>query len=145
MKAKLVGTALFVLTTAAVAYPALKGNAPIDTVSINSTTLQNPLPVNQLPVNRPVIDVVFVLDTTGSMGGLIDAAKEKIWSIASSMASAQPAPIIRMGLVGYRDRGDEYVTRVVDLSTRHRHDVRDADAVHRERRRRWSRKASTRR
>ncbi len=68
-------------------------------------------------MNRPVIDVVFVLDTTGSMGGLIDAAKEKIWSIASSMASAQPAPIIRMGLVGYRDRGDEYVTRVVDLSS----------------------------
>jgi Mg-chelatase subunit ChlD len=70
-----------------------------------------------LPVNRPVIDVVFVLDTTGSMSGLIDAAKEKIWSIASSMVSAQPTPIIRMGLVAYRDRGDEYVTRVVDLSS----------------------------
>ena len=65
---------------------------------------------------RPHIDVVFALDTTGSMGGLIAAAKDKIWAIASSMALAQPAPIIRMGLVAYRDRGDEYVTRVVDLS-----------------------------
>ena len=111
MKAKLVGTALFVLTTAAVAYPALRSNGPINATPIVTAPLQ---PV--LPVNRPVIDVVFVLDTTGSMSGLIDAAKEKIWSIASSMASAQPAPIIRMGLVGYRDRGDEYVTRVVDLS-----------------------------
>ena len=60
--------------------------------------------------------MVFVLDTTGSMGGMIEAAKEKIWSIASSMASAQTAPEIKMGLVAYRDRGDDYVTRVVNLS-----------------------------
>ncbi|MGH8548132.1 MAG: VWA domain-containing protein [Methylococcales bacterium] len=62
------------------------------------------------------IEVVFVLDTTGSMSGLIQAAKEKIWSIASSMASAESQPEIRIGLVAYRDRGDDYVTRVVDLS-----------------------------
>ena len=60
--------------------------------------------------------MAFVLDTTGSMGGLIQAAKEKIWSIASNLASAQPAPEIRMGLVAYRDRGDAYVTRIIDLS-----------------------------
>jgi len=51
------------------------------------------------------------------MGGLIQAAKEKIWSIATTLASAQSAPEIRMGLVAYRDRGDAYVTRVVDLSS----------------------------
>lgn len=71
-----------------------------------------------LPVGneRPRIEAVFVLDTTGSMSGLIAAAKEKIWSIASTMAAAQPAPEIRLGLVAYRDRGDRYVTRTVDLS-----------------------------
>lgn len=58
-----------------------------------------------------------MLDTAGSMAGLIDAAKEKIWSIASSMSQATPTPVIRMGLVAYRDRGDVYVTRTVDLST----------------------------
>ena len=63
------------------------------------------------------IDVVFVLDTTSSMSGLIQAAKEKIWSIASSMASAQQNPDIRMGLVAFRDRGDAYITRVYDLSS----------------------------
>lgn len=56
------------------------------------------------------VEVVFVLDTTGSMSGLIEGAKQKIWSIASTVAQAQPAPEIRMGLVGYRDRGDQYVT-----------------------------------
>lgn len=66
---------------------------------------------------RPRVDLVFVLDTTGSMGGLIQAAKEKIWSIATTMAQARPVPEIRIGLVGFRDRGDEYVTRVFDLTT----------------------------
>ncbi|MGH8552310.1 MAG: VWA domain-containing protein [Methylococcales bacterium] len=67
-------------------------------------------------VRQSKIEVVFVLDTTGSMGGLIAAAKEKIWSIATSMAAAETQTDIRMGLVAYRDRGDDYVTKVVDLS-----------------------------
>ena len=50
------------------------------------------------------------------MSGLIETAKEKIWSIASTMASAQPTPEIRIGLIGYRDKGDAYVTRRIDLS-----------------------------
>ncbi|MGZ4984173.1 MAG: vWA domain-containing protein, partial [Chthoniobacterales bacterium] len=29
---------------------------------------------------KPRIEVCFVLDTTGSMGGLIEGAKQKIWS-----------------------------------------------------------------
>jgi Mg-chelatase subunit ChlD len=66
---------------------------------------------------RPKVEVVFVLDTTGSMSGLIQAAKDNIWSIASTMASAQPAPEIRMGLVAFRDRGDDYVTQRVDLDS----------------------------
>ncbi|MBL4590569.1 MAG: VWA domain-containing protein [Phycisphaerales bacterium] len=62
------------------------------------------------------IDVVFVLDTTGSMGGLIDGAKEKIWAIANQIAMADPSPKVRMGLVGYRDRGDKYVTTITQLT-----------------------------
>ncbi len=62
------------------------------------------------------IEVVFVLDTTSSMSGLIQAAKEKIWSIASTMASARQNPDIKMGLVAFRDRGDAYITKVLDLS-----------------------------
>ena len=64
----------------------------------------------------PVVEVAFVLDTTGSMGGLIAGAKQKIWSIASKIASAQPTPTLRVGLVGYRDKGDAYITRSYDLT-----------------------------
>lgn len=82
----------------------------------------NPLAV---PQGKAKVDVVFVLDTTGSMSGLIQTAKEKIWSIATTMASAQPTPELRIGLVAYRDRGDAYVTQVVDLSA-------DLDSVYAE-------------
>ncbi|MDH3520228.1 MAG: VWA domain-containing protein [Myxococcales bacterium] len=69
------------------------------------------------PGGAPRIEVAFVLDTTGSMAGLIEGAKREIWSIANQMVNAQPTPEIRMGLIGYRDRGDAYVTRAHDLSS----------------------------
>jgi Mg-chelatase subunit ChlD len=64
----------------------------------------------------PQVEVCFVLDTTGSMSGLIEGAKAKIWSIANQMIAAKPMPELRIALIGYRDRGDEYVTRIHDLS-----------------------------
>lgn len=104
MKSKIIALALFAITVATVAlYPSYQ----------SSGAIAKPL-VDTLTNERSHIEVVFVLDTTGSMSGLIQAAKEKVWSIASTMAQADPAPEIKMGLVAYRDRGDEYVTRVVD-------------------------------
>ncbi|HEY0707882.1 MAG TPA: vWA domain-containing protein, partial [Polyangia bacterium] len=71
----------------------------------------------QQPANpqRPRVELVFALDTTSSMSGLIEGAKRKIWSLASFVAQGQPTPDLRVGLVAYRDVGDEYVTRVHDL------------------------------
>ncbi|MES9993310.1 MAG: vWA domain-containing protein [Candidatus Thiodiazotropha sp.] len=121
MKSKIIAVALFALTAGGIAfYPALK--------EVGAVNMAQPDPV-QLPIvtditqGMPKVEVVFVLDTTGSMSGLIQASKEKIWSIATTMAQADPAPEIKMGLVAYRDRGDDYVTRVVDLS-------KDLDSVY---------------
>jgi hypothetical protein len=50
------------------------------------------------------------------MGGLLEGAKQKIWSIANDMISAKPTPELKVGLVGYRDRGDEYVVRPYALT-----------------------------
>ncbi len=109
MKTKLLGIALFGLTLAAVFYyPQLNAKH----IGVDPT--DDPGPVL---TQSPRIDVVFALDTTGSMGGLIQTAKEKIWSIATTMSNAQQAPEIRIGLVAYRDRGDAYVTKIVDLSS----------------------------
>jgi len=65
---------------------------------------------------RPRIEVVFAVDTTGSMGGLIDGAKRKVWSIANALASGQPRPDVRVGLVAYRDLGDAYVVQPTPLT-----------------------------
>ncbi len=77
------------------------------------------VPVVQAPpAVRPAnaVEVVFVLDTTGSMGGLIQSAKEKIWGIANMFALAEPTLTVRIGLVGYRDRKDDYITKLTKLS-----------------------------
>jgi Mg-chelatase subunit ChlD len=98
-----------------------------------SEPLQQPPAIAPIPADpaapdagaESVIDVVFVLDTTGSMSGLIEGAKQKIWSIANTIATAQPRPVVRMGLVGYRDRGDAYITKLTPLTD-------DLDAIYAE-------------
>ena len=68
------------------------------------------------PVKRPVVEVAFVVDTTGSMSGLIAGAKRKIWFIANQIILGKPRPDLRIALVPYRDKGDQYVTKVFDLT-----------------------------
>ncbi|MDO4178118.1 MAG: vWA domain-containing protein [Phascolarctobacterium sp.] len=63
------------------------------------------------------VEIVFVLDTTGSMGGLIQGAKDKIWTIVNDVMQHQrTGSKVRIGLVAYRDRGDDYVTKITELS-----------------------------
>ena len=84
-------------------------------INLLSAAASKPETTSIIQSELPSIEVMFVLDTTGSMSGLIAAAKEKIWSIANTLASADPAPEIKMGLVGYRDRGDAYITTFTAL------------------------------
>ncbi len=116
--------ALLVVLLAATAWVAHAGG-PLVHRPI-ATPQPAPIDVTAVPVvsqSAPRVEVAFVLDTTGSMSGLIDGAKQKIWSIANQLASGNPTPEVRMALVGYRDRGDDYVTRVHDLTD-------DIDAVY---------------
>ena len=104
MKTKILALALIAATAIGIAvFPTIKKANAITKTGISGE-------------QKHSIEVVFILDTTSSMSGLIQAAKEKIWSIASTMASAQQNPDIKMGLVAFRDRGDAYVTKVLDLS-----------------------------
>jgi hypothetical protein len=79
-------------------------------------------PVHVAPASKHAVDVVFAVDTTGSMGGLIEGAKRTVWSIATHIREADPNAELRIGLVAYRDVGDDYVTRDFALTT-------DLDAV----------------
>lgn len=114
MKTRVIAVSLFAATAAAVV---LFPDRPSIGAATTPPVLQQPPAALATSNAQPRVEVVFVLDTTGSMSGLIAAAKEKIWSIATTIAQAENVPEVRMGLVAYRDRGDDYVTRVVDLST----------------------------
>ena len=66
--------------------------------------------------NRDTLEMVFVLDTTGSMSGLIDGAKQRIWGIINDVMQKPSKPRVRVGLVAYRDNGDEYVTKLLEIT-----------------------------
>jgi hypothetical protein len=65
---------------------------------------------------RPHIDLAFCIDTTGSMQNEIDNVKAKVKETVAKIAGGKPAPIIRVGLVAYRDRGDDYVTKLFQFT-----------------------------
>jgi hypothetical protein len=60
------------------------------------------------------LDVVFVIDATGSMGWLIDLVKQRVEGLAAAIRRL--VPVTRFGVVAYRDYDDpEFVTRVESL------------------------------
>lgn len=103
------------LSTSVLAAADAAKDAPAATVK---KTAVDPKPATKTPpkARQPKVEITFVLDTTGSMSGLIEGAKQKIWAIANDVISAKPKPQVRFGLVGYRDRGDAYVTKRAELS-----------------------------
>ncbi|HUS27031.1 MAG TPA: vWA domain-containing protein [Kofleriaceae bacterium] len=74
---------------------------------------EQPEPTATQPAGKPghMVDIVFAVDTTGSMGGLLDGAKRTVWSIANQVNALDKDADLHVGLVAYRDLGDEYVTK----------------------------------
>src|SRR5436309_1998178 len=63
---------------------------------------------------KPKVEVVFCLDTTGSMGGLIQGAKDKIWAICNQIVSGKPAPDLKGGLVAVATPFDKRLGEIND-------------------------------
>jgi Mg-chelatase subunit ChlD len=73
--------------------------------------------ITPLPfTGKPSIDVVFCVDSTGSMADEIQVIQEKIKDMAARIKSGQPVPYVRFGLVTYRDRGDDYIVKKWDFT-----------------------------
>jgi len=51
------------------------------------------------------IDLVICLDTSGSMRGLIESAKQKLWAVVNELATAKPRPNLRVALYHYGNSG----------------------------------------
>jgi len=70
-------------------------------------------------VYEPRIDVVFVIDSTGSMADEIRTVKTHLIKIIKEVEGGQPRPYLRVGVVTYRDHEleeKEYLYRKFDLT-----------------------------
>jgi Mg-chelatase subunit ChlD len=70
----------------------------------------------QSKAQRPRLDLVFMVDATGSMGDEIGKLKASMRAMADQMAQLPGQPDICYGLVAYRDRGDAFITRTHDFT-----------------------------
>jgi hypothetical protein len=77
--------------------------------------LRLPIARQLAPPQARVIDVAFILDTTGSMSEEIASVKTTIARVAAGLGG--DGAEVRIGLVEYKDRGDPFVTRVYPFST----------------------------
>jgi hypothetical protein len=64
----------------------------------------------------PALDVLFLIDATGSMSDEIERLKANIASVAEQVGDLPGSPSVRFAMTVYRDRGDAYVTRTFDFT-----------------------------
>lgn len=90
--------------------------AVTDTIPIGAPRWEVALPATQakLPKN---LDLAIVFDTTGSMGDELKYLLGEFKGISADIKTKFPEVHQRLGLVLYRDFGDEYLTRHFDFTT----------------------------
>ncbi|MBX3314585.1 MAG: VWA domain-containing protein [Actinobacteria bacterium] len=77
-----------------------------------------------IDVDRPggvdgpaAVDVLFLLDATGSMGDEIDRLKASIDSVSARIDALESQPDVRFAMTLYRDEGDAFVTASYDFTS----------------------------
>ncbi|HSI60565.1 MAG TPA: VWA domain-containing protein, partial [Ideonella sp.] len=70
----------------------------------------------ELPAERARLDLVFLIDATGSMADEIDKLKRSMRAMADQIAQLPSKPDLCFAMVAYRDRGDEFFVRAHDFS-----------------------------
>jgi hypothetical protein len=53
------------------------------------------------PETTAPVDLVIALDVSGSMDGLIDSAKQRLWDIVNELGTAQPRPRLRVAIITF--------------------------------------------
>ncbi len=65
----------------------------------------------------PIVDLALCLDTSGSMTGLIDAARAKLWAIVNDLALASPTPRLRVALLTFGNDSHDAEDGWVEVQT----------------------------
>jgi Mg-chelatase subunit ChlD len=74
------------------------------------------LDITQTKENEIPLDVVFIMDTTGSMGEEIQRLKNTIEIINLNLAGDSQTKV-QFGMVLYRDKKEAYITKVIPLTS----------------------------
>lgn len=67
-------------------------------------------------IEKPNLDLVFLVDATGSMGDEISSIQKTIKDISAKISEMESKPNIRYSLVSYKDRSDIYVVKRYDFT-----------------------------
>jgi hypothetical protein len=97
------------------------GDAPATSVSFNLSDLNETRTVDvrlaDVSATSPnALDVMLVIDSTGSMGDEIKYLTTEFRDIVAAIQTQFPGVSTRCGLVVYRDRGDDFVARSYDFT-----------------------------
>jgi Mg-chelatase subunit ChlD len=92
-------------TTASASIPADKPDGVVE-IKLNKA--------RKLPA-KPIIDLAFILDTTGSMSEEIEATKSTVQKVAAGLGGGNFQ--FRIGMVTFKDRTDGKVTEVFQMTT----------------------------
>ena len=74
------------------------------------------MPLDQAREAGVNLDILFLIDTTGSMGDEIAQLKENIQAISAQIDAMPGQPNVRFGMTVYRDQGDSYLSRTFDFT-----------------------------
>ncbi len=87
-------------------------------LDIDGETREHNLTLNARPATDPVrLDVLFLIDATGSMSDEIQQLKDNMISVSERIHALPSAPNVRFGMTIYRDRGDLFVSRTFDFTS----------------------------
>lgn len=118
MKSKIIALGIFVVTAVVVAlYPKANNTA--------NATLPTPItPVNVITNDKPKIQLAILLDTSSSMSGLINQARNQLWQVVNEFAKSKKngmTPSLEVAVYEYGNSGlsasNGYIRKVTGLTT----------------------------
>lgn len=98
----------------------LKATVYGQTYNLGNFSPDDTLIIKTVLVNKSVqnnLDIMFVVDATGSMGDEISFLKTELLDVINRAGNELPGIQLRLGSVFYRDIGDEYVTRAFPFTS----------------------------
>ena len=97
------------------------GQVRASTIAVSEGQLSSdrvvPISLDVVAERPRQLDLALVIDTTGSMGDELRYIQTELGAILEWLRTSLPGVDVRVGLVVYRDVGDEYVVRSAPLTS----------------------------